>query len=107
MKYKSINEAVELANDSIYGLSGSVYGPKEEAAAVAKRIRGGAICLNDASLQAYMMEAENEPFGESAYGRSRMGISGLMRYFRTQAIISNNSGKTRSIHHAGEAGVQP
>lgn len=107
MKYKTIEEAIALANDSIYGLSGSVYGPKEEAEQVAKQIRGGAICINDSALQAYMMEAENEPFGESAFGRSRMGVSGLMRYFRTKALISNNSGSTRTINHAGESSVQP
>jgi len=107
MAFRTNEEAVALANDSIYGLSASVYGERHEAEQVARQIHAGIVCINDSSLQAYMMEAENEPFGESAFGRSRMGPSGLLRYFRCKGIVFNNLGTTRSINHAGEASVQP
>jgi acyl-CoA reductase-like NAD-dependent aldehyde dehydrogenase len=106
MKYKTNEEGIKLANDSVYGLSASVYGSKEEGEEVARQINAGSVCVNDSSLQAYMMEAENEPFGESAFGPSRMGPSGLFRYFRKKAVIFNNKGSTRTINDAGEKGVQ-
>jgi len=36
--YDSVEEAIELANDSIYGLSGGVVGPEDEAIKVARKI---------------------------------------------------------------------
>ena len=36
--YDSVEEAIEIANDSIYGLHGIVFGPEEEALKVAKEI---------------------------------------------------------------------
>ena len=49
-------------------------------------------------------ESENMAFGCSGIGRSRMGAAGLLRYLRPQALLSNNSGTTRSIMDAGEKG---
>jgi aldehyde dehydrogenase (NAD+) len=47
--YKDIDEAIEIANDSDYGLSGYVYGASsEEAMAVARRMRTGMVHINGA-----------------------------------------------------------
>jgi acyl-CoA reductase-like NAD-dependent aldehyde dehydrogenase len=105
MPVASTEEAVRLANDSVYGLSAAVFaGTVPEAEEVAKGINAGTICINDAALQAYMMEAESEAFGESGMGRSRTGASGMLRYLRPKALLSNNMGRTRSIMDAGEKG---
>ena len=45
--YRDVDDAVRIANDSIYGLSGQVYGADLAAAtAVARRIRSGAVNVN-------------------------------------------------------------
>ena len=40
-------DAIRIASDSIYGLSGGVWGSHDHAMAVAKRIRTGTIGVND------------------------------------------------------------
>ncbi len=85
--YETIDEAVRLANDSIYGLSAAVIGEPAEAEAVADRLDAGAISINDGSLTAGVWDAENCSFKQSGMGPSRMGDAGLLRYFRTKAII--------------------
>ena len=85
--YDDIDEAVRLANDSIYGLSASVIGDPAEAGIVGDRLDAGAISINDGSLTAGVWDAENCAFKQSGMGPSRMGDAGLLRYFRTKAII--------------------
>lgn len=85
--YDDIDEAVRLANNSIYGLSAAVIGDPAEAEAVAERLEAGAISINDGSLTAGVWDAENSSFKQSGMGPSRMGDAGLLRYFRTKAII--------------------
>ena len=47
MKVRDADEAVRLANDTRYGLSGYVFGKTKEAEAVARRLEVGAACVND------------------------------------------------------------
>ena len=47
--YTDVDEAVAIANDTIYGLSGYVSGDPEEARAVANRLRTGNVHLNGAA----------------------------------------------------------
>ena len=86
--FDSVEEALMMANDGIYGLSGAVIaGTLEEAEAVGIRLNVGGVSLNDGSLTSMVWEAEKSSFGLSGMGASRMGDSGLMRFFRRQAII--------------------
>ncbi len=88
--YDDVEEAIALANDSIYGLSAAVIGDVAEAEAVAERLEAGAISINDGSLTAAVWDAENSSFKLSGMGASRMGDTGLTRFFRTRAIIRQN-----------------
>ncbi len=88
--YDDVEEAIALANDSIYGLSAAVIGDVTEAEAVAERLEAGAISINDGSLTAAVWDAENSSFKLSGMGASRMGDTGLTRFFRTRAIIRQN-----------------
>ncbi len=45
--YDSIDEAIEIANDIDYGLSGAVFGPEDECAYVARRMKTGMVIVND------------------------------------------------------------
>lgn len=86
--FDTVREAIALANDSEYGLSAAVLaGTAAEAEAVAIQLDAGAVSINDGSLTSMVWEAEKSNFGSSGLGPSRMGASGLLRYFRRQAII--------------------
>jgi acyl-CoA reductase-like NAD-dependent aldehyde dehydrogenase len=88
--YDDVEEAIRLANDTIYGLSASVIGDPAEAEQVGERLEAGAISINDGSLTAGVWDAENCSFKQSGMGPSRMGDAGLYRYFRVKAIMRQN-----------------
>ncbi|SJN16786.1 Aldehyde dehydrogenase [Marinilactibacillus psychrotolerans 42ea] len=82
--YDNVDEAIELANDSIYGLSGGVVGPEEEAVKVARQIRTGNITINGAA------RSPKAPFGgykQSGFGREN-GLYGVEDYFEIKAIFN-------------------
>jgi acyl-CoA reductase-like NAD-dependent aldehyde dehydrogenase len=93
MSFATVEEAVNLANDSIYGLSAAVFAETEtEALAVAQQIDAGAISINDAALTAIMHEGEKNAFKFSGLGGSRMGATALKRFLRKKAfLIKTNS----------------
>ena len=84
--YKDLDEAVEIANDSPYGLS-SMISCADEAKGheIAKRIRAGQVIVNRISRGDYPA-----PFGGfkmSGNGREH-GTFGLEEYLEVQAVIS-------------------
>jgi acyl-CoA reductase-like NAD-dependent aldehyde dehydrogenase len=86
--FGDVDEAIALANEGVYGLSGAVIaGSVEEAEAVGTRLKVGAVSINDGSLTSMVWEAEKTSFGLSGLGPSRMGDSGMLRFFRKQALI--------------------
>jgi succinate-semialdehyde dehydrogenase / glutarate-semialdehyde dehydrogenase len=90
MAFDTIEEAISLANDSQYGLSGGVIaGSLEEAEAIGRRLDAGGISLNDAALTSQFYEAEKHSFKESGLGGSRMGPAGFQRFCRRKALIAN------------------
>jgi succinate-semialdehyde dehydrogenase/glutarate-semialdehyde dehydrogenase len=94
MSFSTVEEAVTLANDSVYGLSAAVFAsPEAEALEVARQIDAGAISINDAALTAMMHEGEKNSFKFSGLGSSRMGSSALTRFLRKKAFLV----KTNSI----------
>lgn len=81
--YETQEEAVKIANDSIYGLSGAVVGPKEEAYEVAKQLRTGNIFVNAGGRNPLA------PFGgykQSGLSREN-GLYGVEDYLETKAIF--------------------
>ena len=88
MSFKTEAEAIELANDSIYGLSGSVFSKDiEHALAVARQIEVGAVSINDGSLTNKVYDAEKNSFKLSGINGSRMGDAGFLRFFRKKAML--------------------
>jgi succinate-semialdehyde dehydrogenase / glutarate-semialdehyde dehydrogenase len=89
MAFDSVDEAVSLANDSDFGLSGAVIaGDATEAAAVAARLHAGAISLQDTSLNVNIMQdAEKMAYRQSGLGGSRMGPASLLRFLRKKALV--------------------
>lgn len=92
MAVEGPDEAVAMANDSVYGLSAAVFAATEEQAmAVAARLRAGAISVNDASLTALVHEGEKHSFRLSGLGGSRMGAASIRRFVRRRAFLVNRS----------------
>ena len=81
--YSSEDEAVALANDSEYGLSGGVWSEDDERAMrVARRLRTGQVSINGGSFNI------SAPFGGyklSGNGRE-LGVHGLEEYLEIKAI---------------------
>ena len=81
--YDSEEEAVAIANDTIYGLAGGVWsGSSERAQAVARRLRTGQIEINGAAFNPLA------PFGgykQSGHGRE-LGTYGLEEFLETKSI---------------------
>lgn len=86
--FDDVDQAVALANDGVFGLSAAVLaGSVDEAEAVAVQLAAGAVSINDGALTSMVWDAEKSSFGASGLGPSRMGESGLLRFFRKQALL--------------------
>ncbi|RKP52494.1 aldehyde dehydrogenase family protein [Trinickia fusca] len=81
--YTDEEEAIRIANDSIYGLGGAVWGGDDERATrVARRIRTGQIDINGGT---WNMEAPFGGFKQSGYGREN-GKYGLEEYLEYKSL---------------------
>ena len=88
MPFSIPEQAVHLANDTVYGLSAAVFaGSEAEALEVASCLEAGAISINDAGLTALIHEAEKNAFKFSGMGGSRMGPAALKRFVRKKAFL--------------------
>jgi aldehyde dehydrogenase (NAD+) len=78
------DDAVRIANDSIYGLSGAVVSAdRERALAVARRVRAGTMSVNGG-----LYYAPDAPFGgykQSGIGRE-MGVAGLAEFLELKTL---------------------
>jgi aldehyde dehydrogenase (NAD+) len=82
--YEDEEDAIRIANDSDYGLSGSVWSASEERAlAVARRIRTGTINVNGGNF--YSADAPFGGYKQSGLGRE-MGPEGFEEYLETKTI---------------------
>ena len=83
LRYRDDDDAVAIANNSQYGLSGAVWGGDvDRAVAVARRVRTGQIAVNGCI-------PGDAPFGgfkQSGLGREGGGLPGLHSYMEPKAI---------------------
>ncbi len=87
MKVADAEEAVRLANDSIYGLGASVFSrDTAKGEAVARRIQAGAANVNDAMINYTVLELPMGGAKSSGLG-SRHGEGGIRKYCAQQAIV--------------------
>lgn len=81
--YDDVDEAIEIANNSIYGLAGMVFGPEKEAKEIAKKLRTGQVQINGAST------THDAPFGgfkQSGIGREG-SVYGLEEYVELKTVF--------------------
>lgn len=102
MTYRDVHEAINLANDTRYGLSAAVLaGSVEEANEIALKIDAGAITIQDCGATTYVFDGEKNWFKYSGIGASRMGEMGMLRFFRKK-VLYTQTGETHDIHAMGE-----
>ncbi|MEO2033989.1 MAG: aldehyde dehydrogenase family protein, partial [Planctomycetaceae bacterium] len=85
--YENDEEAINIANDTEYGLSGYISGNSDRAKAMARRIRTGNVHLNGAPVD------QQAPFGgykKSGNGRE-WGRYGFEEFLETKAILGYNA----------------
>jgi acyl-CoA reductase-like NAD-dependent aldehyde dehydrogenase len=81
--YDTEAEAIDIANDSIYGLAAAVSGSKERAQRVARKIRSGQVRVNEGTY------VDGAPFGgykQSGLGREH-GRYGLEEFLEVKALF--------------------
>lgn len=81
--YDTEEEAIELANQSIYGLGGGVFGPADKAYEFARQMDTGTVIINDGS-------GSGAPFGgfkQSGYGREG-GRYGLLEFVELKTVFT-------------------
>ena len=84
LPFEDDDDAVAIANNSIFGLSATVVGGDDDhATAVARRLRAGTVSINGG-----MWYAPDAPFGgykQSGIGRE-MGVAGFEEYLETKTL---------------------
>jgi acyl-CoA reductase-like NAD-dependent aldehyde dehydrogenase len=82
--YRDIDDAVRIANDTVYGLSSQVYGADTAAAtSVARRLRAGAANVNTGMFSAY---APSGGYKQSGLGRER-GVEGVRAFQEVKHLL--------------------
>lgn len=87
--YDTVEQAIEMANDTEYGLNASVFGDVSKAEEVAKKIQAGAVNINEGYRAS--MASLDAPMGgmkQSGVGR-RNGIHGIRRFTEPRTIAIN------------------
>ena len=81
--YDSVDDAVNIANDSVYGLAGAVFSAdKDKAIGIAKRMRTGQVEVNGGAFN------PNAPFGgykQSGIGRE-LGEYGFEEFLQIKSL---------------------
>ena len=87
--YQSVDQAIEMANNTEYGLNASVFGKISEAKKVANRLQAGTVNINEGYRAS--MASLDAPMGgmkQSGVGR-RNGIDGIRRFTEPRTIAIN------------------
>jgi acyl-CoA reductase-like NAD-dependent aldehyde dehydrogenase len=103
MSFKDEAEAINLANDTTFGLSAAVIaGDRARGEQIAQQIDAGAVSVMDTLLTgAIIRDAEKTSFKFSGLGGTRMGPGSIMRFFRKKAILTN-TGEAPAMQEMGE-----
>jgi acyl-CoA reductase-like NAD-dependent aldehyde dehydrogenase len=92
VRVNSAEEALRLANDSIYGLGASVWtGDKRQGTQLARQLEAGNVCVNDCIANYMAIEAPYGGMKESGLGR-RHGECGIRQFCQSQTILIDRFG---------------
>lgn len=89
MKVDSAEEALRLTNESLAGLSGSVWTrDTQKARAIADRIESGSVCVNDVLFHYMCVEAPLGGIKRSGMGH-RHGVEALRQFCRIETVVED------------------
>ena len=89
VKVANEDEAIRLANDSVYGLSATVWtGDTARGERIARRLDAGAVNVNDAMTNVFCPSLPMGGWKESGIGYRGGGAAGLIKFCRQQAITA-------------------
>jgi betaine-aldehyde dehydrogenase len=89
MSVVNADEAIELANDSPYGLAASIWsGDRKRAEALALQLEAGSVDINDSSAHLLCFPLPQSGWKQSGIGTRFGGEHGIHKYCRTQGIVS-------------------
>jgi acyl-CoA reductase-like NAD-dependent aldehyde dehydrogenase len=94
MRVGDEEEAIRLANDTPYGLSGSVFGERDHAERVARRVECGAINVNDVLVNYFATDVPMGGWKQSGIG-TRHGEGGIKKYCRSESLVITRFGGKR------------
>ena len=85
-RFSTDDEAVRLANDTVYGLNASVWGSARRATKIAQQIEAGSVNVNEGFTASWIStDAPMGGFKQSGVGR-RHGREGIVKYTNIQTI---------------------
>jgi betaine-aldehyde dehydrogenase len=94
MKVRDAEEAVRLANDTRYGLSGYVFGKTAAAEAVARKLEVGAAVVNDVLVNFLAIDVPMGGWKDSGIG-FRHGEYGIKKFVRPESLVITRLGSKR------------
>ncbi|GMA56773.1 hypothetical protein GCM10025858_12760 [Alicyclobacillus sacchari] len=96
LPYDDEEQGIQLVNNSIYGLTSSVWGEEEHALRVARRIEAGTTMINTAAIQGLDIRYPFGGFKQSGIGRE-YGVEGLLGYTELHVINIPKVGELPNI----------
>jgi acyl-CoA reductase-like NAD-dependent aldehyde dehydrogenase len=100
MKVADAEEAVRLANDSPYGLQGSVWtNDIRKGERIARRVQAGTVCVNDAQVNYMAIELPQSGWKTSGIGQRHGGADGIRKYCRKQGLFITRRSMRRELHY--------
>lgn len=93
--FTSVNEAIQIANDTKYGLAAMIWSKDlEKANKVARRLRCGTVWIN--TYGTFLNEAPFGGYKQSGFGRE-LGLAGLLEYTQSKHIATDQTPGGRSL----------
>lgn len=81
--YDTEEEALEIANDTIYGLAGAVFGQQEDALRFAEKMKAGTVNINNGN---FSIEVPFGGYKQSGLGREN-GEAGFDEFMETKSLM--------------------
>lgn len=90
MRVRDAEEAIELANDSDYGLSASVWTTdKVKGKSVAARLHVGAVNINSVMMNVFQFPIPQAGWKDSGVGARAGGAHGVLKYTKPQSLVTD------------------
>jgi acyl-CoA reductase-like NAD-dependent aldehyde dehydrogenase len=92
IKVRDAEEAVQLANDSRYGLDACIFTrDKQKALRLADRLDTGTVCVNDGLVNYIIPDTPMGGVKDSGFGR-RHGVEGIRKYCYQKTLVIDRFG---------------